>query len=85
MQAGELLVGLVFDQFEKLGVLAEELLAQVRAALGLEGLEVAVDALFHALQQQPRWSRANSSSQSEPQITLITFQPAPRKRPRAHR
>ena len=52
VQAIELLVGVVLDQLEQLGILAEEVLAQVGAVLGLVGLEVAVDALFHAAEQQ---------------------------------
>ena len=52
VQAGELLVGLVLDELQQLGILAEEFLAEVGAALGFEGLVVAVDALFHALEQQ---------------------------------
>ncbi len=52
VQPGELLVGLILHQFQQFGVFPEELLAQIGAALGLEGLEVAVDALFHALEEQ---------------------------------
>ena len=52
VQAAELFVGLVFDELEQLGILAEEVLAEVSAVLGLEALEVAVDALFHALEEQ---------------------------------
>src|SRR6186997_1299519 len=33
------------------------------------------------LRRRPSVSRVKSGSQYEPQITLITFQPAPRKRP----
>ena len=52
VQADELLVGLVLDQFEQLGIFAEEVAAEECAVLGLEGLEVAVDALFHAAEEQ---------------------------------
>ena len=62
-------------------VLAEEVLAHVGAVLGLEVLVFAVDALLHALEQQPDLSAAISGSQPDPQITLTAFQPAPRKMP----
>ena len=52
VEAGELLIGPVFDELEQFRVLAEEFLAQVGATLGLVGLEVPVDTLLHALQQQ---------------------------------
>src|SRR5207253_7353633 len=39
-------------EFEQLGVFAEEVLPQIGAVLGLIGLEVAVDALFHPPLQQ---------------------------------
>src|SRR6187402_3949547 len=52
MQASKLFVGLVFHQREQFGVLAEEVLPEIGAALGLVRLEVAVDALFHALEQK---------------------------------
>ena len=47
-----LLVGLVFDQLQQLRIFAEEFLADVGAAARFEILIFAVDALFHALQQQ---------------------------------
>jgi len=52
-QRPDLVVGHVLDQVEQLGVLAEEVLADVRAVLGLEVLVLPVDALLHALEQQP--------------------------------
>ena len=52
-QRPDLVVGHVRDQVEQLRVLAEEVLADVRAVLGLEVLVLAVDALLHALEQQP--------------------------------
>ena len=51
-QAAEFLVAHVLDQLEQLGILAEEFLADVGAALGLEALVFAVHALVHALEQQ---------------------------------
>ena len=51
-QAPDLVVAHVGDQRLQLVVLAEEVLAHVGAALALEVLVLAVDALFHALQQQ---------------------------------
>ncbi len=50
-QRPDLLVGPVCDHRRRLGVAAEELLADVRAVLGLEVLVLAVDALFHELPQ----------------------------------
>ena len=52
MEEAKLLVGLVRDEGEEFGVFAEEVLAEVLAVLGLEGLEVAVDALFHTLEEE---------------------------------
>ena len=52
MQFEKLLIGLVLDKFQQFGVLAPEILAQIFAILGFEGLIVAVDAFFHALEQQ---------------------------------
>ncbi len=52
VQAGELLVGHVLYKIEQFGVLAKEVLAKVGTTLGLVGLEVAIDALFHALEQE---------------------------------
>ena len=52
MQARQLLVGHVADQFEQFRILAEEFFPQVCTTLGLKCLVLAVDALFHALEQQ---------------------------------
>ena len=51
-QSGELLVGHIGDQFPQLGVFAEELLADIGAALHLVVLEFAVDAFVHSADQQ---------------------------------
>ena len=50
-------------------------------AVGLHwpGRPPAVQAARERRRSRPRVSRANSGSQREPQITLMTFQPAPRK------
>ena len=53
VQAPDLLVGHVGDHGLELGVLAEEMLAGVGAALGLEVLVLAVDAFLHHPAQQP--------------------------------
>ena len=58
-QRPDLVVGHVRDQVQQLGVLAEEVLADVGAVLGLEVLVLAVDALLHALEQQPRLVRGD--------------------------
>src|SRR6266478_4822656 len=52
MQAVKLVVAHVGDQLEQRWIFPEELLADIRAALGLEILVLAVHALFHALQQE---------------------------------
>src|SRR6185437_8144355 len=54
MQLDQLLVGVVLYQFQQLGVFAEEFAAEIGPVLGLVGLEVAVHALFHALEQEAR-------------------------------
>ena len=70
----------VGDHRQQLGILAEEVLAHVGAVLGLEVLVLAVDALLHPLAAAGRPCRARAAGPSrEPQITLMTFQPAPRK------
>jgi hypothetical protein len=53
VQPPDVLVGQVADHLLQFGYLAEEMLAGVRAALGLEVLIFAVHALFHEFQQQP--------------------------------
>ena len=50
-QAPDLLVGHAGDTGLELGVLAEEVLADIGAVLGLEVLVLAVDAFLHAAQQ----------------------------------
>ena len=58
---------------------APEVLAQVRAVFDDVALVLAVDDLAHALARAGLRCRARAaSSQSEPQSTLMTFQPAPR-------
>ena len=58
VQAPDVVIRHVGDHLLELGVLAEEILARVRAALGLEVLVLAVDALFHqALQEALRVAR----------------------------
>ena len=52
IQAPDLLIRHVGDHRLELGILAEEMLARVGAALGLEVLVLAVDALFHHAAQQ---------------------------------
>src|SRR5450631_4691960 len=49
MQREDLVVRHVADEFKKFGILAKEFLTNVGAALCLEGLVIAVDALFHTL------------------------------------
>ena len=53
VQPPDVLVGQVRDHLPELRVLAEEVLAGVGAALGLEVLVLAVDRFLHALAQQP--------------------------------
>ena len=53
-QAPEFLVGHVFDQLRCLRIAAEEFLADVSAALGLERLVLAIDAFVHQLHQLAR-------------------------------
>ena len=74
MSSSDMLATISFEH----RILAEEMLARVGAALGLEILILTVDALFHDALQDAAVSRASSGSQREPQITLMTFQPAPR-------
>ena len=52
VQAPDIVVRHVGDQLEELGIFTEEVLAHVRAVVRLERLIFAVDAPFHALQQQ---------------------------------
>jgi hypothetical protein len=75
----DLVVGHVLDEGEGAGVLAEEVLAHVGAALGPVSLVLAVDGGCMTSTSAPSVSAASSGSQPEPQITLITFHPAPRK------
>src|SRR5580704_6516486 len=52
MQVLQLLVRLISDQFQQFRILAKEFLTKVSATFGLEGLVVAIDTLFHALEQE---------------------------------
>ena len=52
IQAPDLLVGHVGDHILELGILAEEMLARIRAALGFEVLVLAVHAFFHQALEQ---------------------------------
>ena len=52
MQVEDLVVGHMLHQLQQLRILPEEFAANISAALRLEGLVLAIDALFHALQQQ---------------------------------
>ena len=52
VQAPDVLVAHMGHLAGQLGILAEEVLARIGPALGLEGLVLAVDALLHALAQQ---------------------------------
>jgi hypothetical protein len=47
VETPDVVIGHVGDHFLELGKLAEEVLARVRATLGLEVLVFAVDAFFH--------------------------------------
>ena len=59
---------------------AEEVLAHVVGVARLEGLVLAVDGLVHApLAAGRRGRRRAAGPSSSPQMTLMTFQPAPRK------
>ena len=64
IQAPDVLVGHVGDHFLELRVLAEEMLARVGAALGLEVLVLAVDALLHHALQQALACRARAADPS---------------------
>ena len=60
----DVVVGHVRDHLEQLGVLPEEVLARVGAAAHLVVLVVAVDRLFHALEQQALACRARAAGPS---------------------
>ena len=75
----QLLVGQVLDHVEQPRIRAEEVLADVGAGFDGVLLVLAVDDFAHPLGEQAVVSAASSGSQSLPQITLMTFQPAPRK------
>src|SRR6202008_3343839 len=51
-QTPDVVVRHVGDHLLELGILAEEVLARIRATLGLEVLVLAVDALFHHAPQE---------------------------------
>jgi hypothetical protein len=82
VQAPDVVVGHVGDHRLELGILAEEVLARVGAADGLEVLVLAVDALSITLLQQAVCRARAADPSRPPQITLMTFQPAPRNAPR---
>ena len=48
MQPQQLLVAVILHQLQQLGILPKEVAPKKRAILCLEGLEVAIDTLFHA-------------------------------------
>ena len=68
-----------FDQFEQSRDICRRMLADVCAGFDGVLLILAIHDFAHALQQQAGVSRASRASQSPPQMTLMTFQPAPRK------
>ena len=78
-QLADFVVAQVRHQVEQLGILAEEILADVGAVLGDVGLELAIHHFAHALLQQAGGVARQQAVPIAPQITLITFQPAPRK------
>ena len=79
VQVPDVVVGPVGDQRLQLGRV-EEMLADVRAVLGLERLVLAVDALPSSACTGCPSCRARAARPSAcPRSTLITFQPAPRK------
>src|SRR5690242_3038690 len=51
-KACDLIVALIFDELEQLGIFAEEFFPRIRTAPSLEVLVFAVYAFFHPLQQQ---------------------------------
>ncbi len=53
VQLFKLRIGHVLHQLQQFRVFPKEVLTQVSAVLGLKGLVVAVDALFHTAKQQP--------------------------------
>ncbi len=78
-ELGQLLVGHIFDELGQLGIFAEELFANVAAGRDDVFLVFAVDHFAHALDEEAAVVFFEQSSQSSPQTTLMTFQPAPRK------
>ena len=79
-QLANLVVGEMIHHLQQFGIFAKKMLAGVTARLDRIFLIIAVHRFFHAFEQQTALSScANSGSQSEPQMTLMTFQPAPRK------
>ena len=82
VQTPDVVIGHVGDHLGKLRVFAEEIVAGVGAAFLLEVLILAVHRFFHALAQQTLGVAVEfNGSQYEPQMTLMTRQPAPRKTP----
>ena len=78
-QGAQVVVGEVLDQLAQPGVGAEEVLPDVGAVLGGDFWNSPSTVVFILLSSTPSTSRASSSSHLEPQMTLMTFQPAPRK------
>ena len=75
----QFLVAGVRDQVQEFRIFSEEVLPDIGAVFGDVGLQLAVHHFAHALLQQAGGIAFQSASQSPPQITLMTFQPAPRK------
>ena len=78
-QLADLVIGEMIDHRQQFRIFAEEMFARVASRLDGIFLIIAVDGFFHAFEQQALVVAASSGSQSEPQMTLMTFQPAPRK------
>ncbi len=82
VQRPDLLVSPVCNQCGGFRIFAEEVLTNVGTVFGFEGLVVTVNGFtFISWISLPLVSLRSSSSQREPHITLITFQPAPAKMP----
>ena len=77
-QRAQVLVAQVLDQLLEPGVGAEEVLADVAPSSVANFWNSPSTVVFILLSSTPSTSRASSSSQREPHMTLMTFQPAPR-------
>ncbi len=64
IQAPDVVVGEIGDHLARLRILAEEMLARVRAAERLAGLVFAVDGFHHQLAQHAAWCRARAADPS---------------------